>query len=109
MANAAFAIEVVESFDEVGPQDGEGEDVGEEWRGACEREKVVGEVGEEGVGDCEPEEAVVEVEEEHYSFSFFFFCCCFCFWWVGGVLERRVERERLLLQLQIIHSDQQYK
>lgn len=69
MANAAFAIEVVESFDEVGPQDGEGEDVGEEWRGACEREKVVGEVGEEGVGDCEPEEAVVEVEEEHYFFS----------------------------------------
>lgn len=69
MANAAFAIEVVESFDEVGPQDGEGEDVGEEWRGACEREKVVGEVGEEGVGDCEPEEAVVEVEEEHGSFS----------------------------------------
>lgn len=69
MANAAFAIEVVESFDEVGPQDGEGEDVGEEWGGACEGEKVVGEVGEEGVGDCEPEEAVVEVEEEHYSFS----------------------------------------
>lgn len=70
MANAAFAIEVVESFDEVGPQDGEGEDVGEEWRGACEREKVVGEVGEEGVGDCEPEEAVVEVEEEHFVASF---------------------------------------
>lgn len=60
---------MVESFDEVGPQDGEGEDVGEEWRGACEGEKVVGEVGEEGVGDCEPEEAVIEVEEEHCSFS----------------------------------------
>lgn len=61
---------MVESFDEVGPQDGEGEDVGEEWRGACEGEKVVGEVGEEGVGDCEPEEAVVEVEEEHFVASF---------------------------------------